>query len=119
MLISGDVPAIDPSEIDSLIESLADDNELVVIPDRHGRGTNALFLTPADVITPAFGDGSCERHRQLGNDAGASVRVVESEAIGLDVDTSADLDALRHQLEQSDGRVAPYTRAVIGRLGAR
>jgi hypothetical protein len=47
------------------------------------------------------------------------VRVVESEAIGLDVDTSADLDALRHQLEQSDGRVAPYTRAVIGRLGAQ
>ncbi len=118
LLIAGDVPAVDPSEIDSLIESLAD-NEVVVIPDRHGSGTNALILTPAGVISPSFGEGSCQRHQQIAADAGATARVETSFGIGLDVDTADDLDALSAALEIADRSVAPYTRAVIGRLGPR
>ena len=30
-----------------------------------GPGTNALLLTPPDVIEPAFGPGSFARHREL------------------------------------------------------
>ena len=118
MLISGDVPAIDPSEIDSLIESLAD-NEVVIIPDRHGSGTNALLLTPPGVISPSFGERSCQRHPQIAADAGATARVEASFGIGLDIDTADDLDALSAALEQADSSVAPHTRAVIGRLGPR
>lgn len=119
LLIAGDIPAVDPAEIDSLIESLADDNEVVIIPDRHGSGTNALILTPAGVISPAFGEGSCQRHQQIAADAGASARVEPSFGIGLDVDTAEDLDALSEALESADRSVAPFTRSVIGRLGAR
>jgi len=118
LLIAGDVPAVDPEEIDSLIESLADD-EVVIIPDRHGSGTNALLLTPAGVISPSFGDGSCERHQQIAKKAGASARVETNFGIGLDVDTADDLDALSTALESADRSVAPFTRSVIGRLGAR
>ena len=118
LLIAGDVPAVDPREIDSLIESLADD-EVVIIPDRHGSGTNALLLTPAGVISPAFGDGSCQRHQQIAEEAGVSARVETSFGIGLDVDTVDDLDALSAALESADRSVAPFTRSVIGRLGAR
>ena len=118
LLIAGDVPAVDPEEIDSLIESLADD-EVVIIPDRHGSGTNALLLTPAGVISPSFGDGSCERHQQIAKKAGASARVETNFGIGLDVDTADDLDALSTALESADPGVAPFTRSVIGRLGAR
>ena len=119
LLIAGDIPAVDPAEIDSLIESLADDNEVVIVPDRHGSGTNALILTPADVISPSFGEGSCQRHQQIAADAGASARVEPSFGIGLDVDTAEDLDALSEALESADRSVAPFTRSVIGRLGAR
>jgi len=118
LLIAGDVPAVDPEEIDSLIESLADD-EVVIIPDRHGSGTNALLLTPAGVISPSFGDGSCERHQQIAKKAGASARVETNFGIGLDVDTADDLEALSTALESADRSVAPFTRSVIGRLGAR
>ena len=119
LLIAGDVPALDPAEIDSLIESLADDSEVVIVPDRHGSGTNALILTPADVISPSFGEGSCERHQQLATDAGVQARVESSFGLGLDVDTADDLEALTAALEGAEPSVAPFTRAVIGRLGAR
>ena len=119
LLIAGDVPAVDPAEIDSLIESLADDNEVVIIPDRHGSGTNALILTPAGVISPSFGEGSCERHQQIAANAGAAARVEPSFGIGLDIDTAEDLEALSDALETADRSVAPFTRSVIGRLGAR
>ena len=118
LLIAGDIPAVDPSEIDSLIESLAD-NEVVIIPDRHGSGTNALLLTPPGVISPSFGERSCQRHQQISADAGATARVEASFGIGLDIDTADDLDALSAALEQADASVAPHTRAVIGRLGPR
>ncbi len=119
LLIAGDIPAVDPAEIDSLIESLADDNEVVIVPDRHGSGTTARILTPAGVISPSFGEGSCQRHQQIAADAGASARVEPSFGIGLDVDTAEDLDALSEALESADRSVAPFTRSVIGRLGAR
>ena len=119
LLIAGDIPAVNPGELDSLIESLADNDEVVIIPDRHGSGTNALILTPAGVISPSFGEGSCQRHQQIAADAGVTARVEASFGIGLDVDTADDLDALSAALEQADRSVAPYTRAVIGRIGPR
>ena len=47
LLLAGDTPAIDPEEIDALADMLADGPEVVIVPDRHGTGTNALLLTPA------------------------------------------------------------------------
>ena len=119
-VIVPDLPGFGRSSVDQpfTIESLADD-EVVIIPDRHGIGTNALLLTPAGVISPSFGDGSCERHQQIAKKAGASARVETNFGIGLDVDTADDLDTLSAALEQADRSVAPFTRSVIGRLGPR
>ncbi len=119
LLIAGDVPAVDAAQLDRLIDSLTDDLELVIIPDRHGTGTNAMLLTPADLIAPAFGEGSRERHEQLGRAAGAQVRVVEDRSLAFDVDTAADLAALSSELDGADRSVAPFTRAAIERLGPR
>ncbi len=118
-MIAGDVPAVDAAQLDRLIDSLTDDLELVIVPDRHGTGTNAMLLTPADLIAPAFGEGSRERHEQLGRAAGAQVRVVEDRSLALDVDTAADLAALSSELDGADRSVAPFTRAAIERLGPR
>ena len=101
LLIAGDIPAVDPTEIDSLIESLAD-NEVVIIPDRHGSGTNALLLTPPGVISPSFGERSCQRHQQIAADAGATARVEASFGIGLDIDNRRDELDLRAARESAD-----------------
>lgn len=117
LCVPGDCPALDPGELDGLLVSdtyqLADERTVVIIPDRHGTGTNGLLLRPPDAIEPSFGPDSCERHRRLAVEAGVAVHLRRPASLLLDIDTGADLAALREQLSGLDAR-APQTRAVLG-----
>ena len=59
-LVPGDCPLLEAPELDRELDAQAPG--VAVIPDRHGTGTNGLILTPPDVISPAFGPGSRDRH---------------------------------------------------------
>jgi 2-phospho-L-lactate guanylyltransferase len=119
LLVPGDCPALNPKEIDALLtRAPAPTPEVVVIPDRHGAGTNGLVLTPPDIITPTFGPGSCERHVEAARAAGARVRVEELPSLVLDVDTIEDLAALREALGGGHGNAA-HTRGMLNRLARR
>jgi 2-phospho-L-lactate guanylyltransferase len=111
LLVPGDCPALDPSEVAALLERTAD---VVIVPDRHGSGTNALLLSPPEVIPPSFGPGSFARHAALARAVGATVRVAELPSLGLDIDTPADLAALAEL-----PRGAERTRALLGLAAAR
>jgi 2-phospho-L-lactate guanylyltransferase len=63
---------------------------VVVVPDRHGRGTNALMIEPPHVIEPAFGADSLRSHRERAALVGAAYREVDS-PLSLDIDTPEDL----------------------------
>jgi 2-phospho-L-lactate guanylyltransferase len=123
LLVPGDCPALDPAEVDDLLAGgePADDlrggtsPRVVIVPDRHGSGTNALLLDPPTVIRPAFGPGSFARHAALAHAAGATVRVGRLPSLELDVDTPGDLAALRSALAAGRG-AAPRTRALLERL---
>jgi 2-phospho-L-lactate guanylyltransferase len=118
VLVPGDCPALDPIELDSLLGEAGDGPEVLVVPDRHGSGTNALVLTPPGVMAPAFGPDSRPRHEQLAAEAGAGVRVVELPSLGLDVDTVEDLDELRDALRTVRGG-ASHTRGLLARVARR
>ena len=90
----------------------------MIVPDRHGSGTNALLLTPPDAIAPSFGPGSFARHAALGAAAGAVVRVAHAPSLELDVDTPGDLEALRGALRGLPD-AAPRTRALLERMAPR
>ena len=45
----------------------------LIVPDRHGTGTNALLLTPPGAFAPSFGPGSRARHEQTRRAAGLEV----------------------------------------------
>ena len=63
LLVPGDTPLLDPHEVDDLLATRERRGlAAVVVPDRHGTGTNALLLAPPDAIEPSFGPGSLERH---------------------------------------------------------
>jgi 2-phospho-L-lactate/phosphoenolpyruvate guanylyltransferase len=111
LCIPGDCPALDPDELEVLLRS--DHSEVVIIPDRHGTGTNGLLLTPPDVMTPSFGPASRERHSELAVSAGLRSQVEQLSSLRLDIDTGADLAVLRERLAGEVGQ-APRTRSVLG-----
>ena len=115
LLVPGDCPALDAAEVDELLTSA--EPGVVIVPDRHGSGTNALLLDPPTVITPAFGPGSFARHAALAAAAEANVRVGRLPSLELDVDTPGDLEALRAALERRRGG-ARRTRELLERLAS-
>jgi 2-phospho-L-lactate guanylyltransferase len=114
LLVPGDCPALDPAEVTALLDGFAGTG-LVIVPDRHGSGTNALLIEPPDAIEPSFGPGSFARHAALGAAAGVVVRVAQAPSLELDVDTPGDLAALRASLARRAG-VAPRSRALLETL---
>lgn len=115
LLVPGDCPALDPSEVDALLKRPAPERSALVVPDRHGTGTNALLLTPPDVLAPSFGPGSCKRHMELAAAAGVTCGVADVSTLALDVDTPEDLNELRARLARTHGRAA-HTRGILRRL---
>lgn len=118
LVLPGDCPLIEPGEIAAALKRVEDDEiGLLVVPDRHGAGTNALVLTPPSAIRPAFGAGSCRRHRELAAAGGVSCRVERLPSLAVDVDTPADLRHLAAMLRGSHAG-AERTRRVLDQLPA-
>jgi 2-phospho-L-lactate guanylyltransferase len=92
-LLPGDCPLLDPAELDAALERLGP-GMVTVVSDRHGTGTNALLLCPADAIGPAFGEGSAARHADRVERAGYRLALEPLESLALDLDTPDDLRAL-------------------------
>ena len=88
---------------------------MLIVPDRHETGTNALVLTPPDAMAPSFGPGSRERHETDALRAGARHEVVAVPTLALDVDTPDDLECLQATLNETHGGAA-HTRGMLRRM---
>jgi 2-phospho-L-lactate guanylyltransferase len=115
LLVPGDCPTLSANDLNTLLEHPAGERSALIVPDRHGTGTNALLLTPPDVLDPSFGPDSCQRHLADASAAGVPAEVVELDSLGLDVDTPDDLEALRHKLASTHGGAA-HTRGMLNQL---
>jgi 2-phospho-L-lactate guanylyltransferase len=115
LLVPGDCPVLDPRELDALIARAYEVPSALIVPDRHGTGTNALLLTPPDALAPAFGPDSRERHFANAESAGTFPEVIEVASLELDIDTPEDLDTLRSTLETMHGGAA-HTRGMLSQM---
>ena len=88
-----DIPLVSSESLAELIAPLsviAERPLVVLAPDRHGRGTNALVLAPPDAIEFGFGGDSRAAHAACADESGA--RYVEVDGpLSLDIDTPDDL----------------------------
>jgi 2-phospho-L-lactate/phosphoenolpyruvate guanylyltransferase len=74
--------------------------DVVAAPDRHGRGTNALYLAAAAAaaFTFRFGGGSLAAHRAEAEARGLGFRLFEDQALAFDLDEPEDLREWRAAL---------------------
>jgi 2-phospho-L-lactate guanylyltransferase len=116
LLVPGDTPLLDAAEVTALLRRGREERlAVVVVPDRHGEGTNALLLSPPDAIEPSFGPGSLARHLAAARSAGVAHAVEKAPTLMLDVDTGEDLAELAAALGDRRGQ-APSTSGALRQL---
>lgn len=99
LILPMDVPLMTPDDISTLVCRSRGDNPVIVIaPDRHNQGTNALLVSPAGQIEYEFGPGSFQRHCELAEKSGARLEICELPNLALDVDYPEDLQMARNRL---------------------
>jgi 2-phospho-L-lactate guanylyltransferase len=92
-----DVPLVQASDIDALLEIDCAAPALVIVPSRDGTGTNAILRTPPALFPSHFGVGSFAKHCGEAERAGALIVVRRNERLEMDVDDEADLRALARE----------------------
>jgi 2-phospho-L-lactate/phosphoenolpyruvate guanylyltransferase len=115
LLVPGDTPLLDPVELDALIARQVEPPFVLIVPDRHGTGTNALLLQPPGAMKPSFGPGSHDRHHRHAAAAGITAETVEVRSLALDLDTPEDLQAVESTLDATRGGAA-HTRGMLRQL---
>jgi 2-phospho-L-lactate guanylyltransferase len=87
-----DLPTISAEAVSDLLAVLERPERplVVVVPDRHGRGTNALVVAPPDAIEFCFGGDSRAAHVSCARENGATIVELDG-PLSLDVDTPEDL----------------------------
>lgn len=100
LVLPADLPLISRDDILTLIERANEPPVVVIAPDRHEKGTNALLISPSGLIEYDFGEDSFQRHCELVRKAGARLEIVNLPNLGLDLDVPEDLELIR-SLEKS------------------
>jgi 2-phospho-L-lactate guanylyltransferase len=95
LVLAADLPLVGPGDIQELLKQAGNPPELIVAPDRHNSGTNALYVCPPDIIQEYMGEGSLSRHLKLAEEIGLHVKVCDLYAFKLDIDYPDDLELLR------------------------
>jgi len=96
LVLPADLPLITRDDILTLIKRAVEPPVVVIAPDRHGKGTNALLISPPGLIEYDFGENSFQRHCELIKKAGARLEVVDLPSLGLDLDVPEDFELIKH-----------------------
>ncbi len=118
LVLPADLPTIEASSVAAIVERAGPPPSVVLVPDRHGRGTNALLLAPAGIIDFAFGGDSRAEHAARARAAGARYDEVDA-GLGLDLDTADDLLLVEEARAQIASPSTPRAAAVDRDTGAR
>jgi len=94
LILPADLPQITKEDISAMLAAGHQPPVVVIAPDHHHEGTNALYINPAGLIEYDFGQGSFERHCASARAAGAELKILELSSLAKDVDVPEDLEFL-------------------------
>ncbi|MBL4781924.1 MAG: 2-phospho-L-lactate guanylyltransferase [Porticoccaceae bacterium] len=93
LLLPADIPLITKADIRALLAEHTRPGVTLATAGSDG-GTNALLVSPPDIIAPAFGENSCQRHSAHAREQGCQPRLLNNFGFSLDIDTVDDIRAL-------------------------
>ncbi len=99
LILPADLPLITAEDVRAMLDRANDPPVVVVAPDRHGVGTNALLVCPAGLIEYEFGPGSFQRHCEMARQVGARLEICELPSLALDMDLPEDLEMVSETFE--------------------
>lgn len=91
VLITCDLPMVQAADLRELADSRLSEGQIVICPDKHGTGTNAILVPGEAHMEFRFGEGSLSRHCHEALRAGFVPRLHVNHGIAFDVDTPQDL----------------------------
>lgn len=95
LILPMDLPLLRAAHVQEMIAILPEEQQgVVIVPDRHGIGTNALLMSPPRLLPLCFGRDSLEKHRELGRRLSIPVTIAEINALQHDLDFPEDLELL-------------------------
>lgn len=114
VIAAGDLPfAHDLGSLWTMAGGRGGDEDVLIVPDRHLRGTNVLSFAVSARPELCFGPDSYHLHLQAAEAAGLEVLVVSDERLGWDVDTPEDLSPPAHLGEFPPARPARHSRGAL------
>jgi 2-phospho-L-lactate guanylyltransferase len=99
LIVPADLPLLTTQDVYAMLERAEKPPVVVVAPDRHRHGTNALLVYPIGLIDYVFGENSFERHCAAAEACGARLEIVDLPSLALDMDLPEDLDEVSQEFE--------------------
>ncbi|PKB82388.1 MAG: 2-phospho-L-lactate guanylyltransferase [SAR202 cluster bacterium Io17-Chloro-G9] len=96
LYVAGDLPFLKPGDLHSLTQASRRRKNVTLAPARRGGGTNAMLLPPGVAFRPQLGPSSFTKHLSQAAALEISVAICSSPGLGMDLDTTDDLDTYEH-----------------------
>ena len=109
-VIPSDLPLAWKGDLQDLVDTGAT-SDVVLVPSRDG-GTNALYLSPPDLLEPRFGEGSFMAHLAEAERLHKRCSILSLPRMELDIDTVEDIDAYLSRPKAAETR----SSAVLARV---
>ena len=122
LVVPADLPLLSRTSLERLVDAAdaaiaaGSGRPIVILAPADARGgTNALLVSPPDVIDPDFGAMSLECHAQAAADVEATLLLVVDPGLGFDLDTPDDVDrvgvaGLAHLMELGTRPTSAFVR---------
>lgn len=91
LILPADLPLLNQSAIETFLSAAqGEEPVLAIAPDRHGRGTNALYLAPPTLPRFCFGEDSSQAHCELAAQLRRRCAVIDVPELAFDLDDEED-----------------------------